>query len=286
MQLQVVGPEARDHGDRRAVGREAEVRARQLEDDHAGGRRRQQLGRRPEVPGTSGRARVHLDAGRAKELDEEERRRRLAGRARDADRRHPRTLEHEVAEAADAGARRAEPGDARRHLRRPDVEERLVVLTRLAVEVGVLADVDVEGAERERLGRRRAGAGERDRASFAGEQPRERDRVGVEPLDEGRHPREGRGGRGGAAVPPRPTSADCAPAPCGRSTVAGDPGLSASAGTRDPPCWSTGPASATSRPSHACRSGSTRARRRASRRRGTPSTRRTSSRRRAPGSAR
>ena len=134
---------------------------------------------------------MHLDAGRAKELDEEERRRRLAGRARDADRRHPRTLEHEVAEAADTGARRAEPGDARRHLRRPDVEERLVVLTRLAVEVGVLADVDVEGAERERLGRRRAGAGERDRASFGGEQPRERDRVGVEPLDEGRHPREG-----------------------------------------------------------------------------------------------
>ena len=167
VQLQVVGPEARDRGDRRAVGREAEVRARQLQDDHAGGRRRQQLGRRPEVPGTSGRARVHLDAGRAKELDEEERRRRLAGRARDADRRHPRTLEHEVAEAADTGARRAEPGDARRHLRRPDVEERLVVLTRLAVEVGVLADVDVEGAERERLGRRRAGAGERDRASFA-----------------------------------------------------------------------------------------------------------------------
>ena len=108
----------------------------------------------------------------------------------------------------------------------------------------------------------------------------------IESLDEGRHPREGRDGRGGAAVPPRPASADRARAPSGRSTVAGDTGLSASAGTRGPPCSWTGPASATSRPSHACRSGSTRARRRASRRRAKPSTRRTSSRRRAPGSAR
>ena len=165
VELQVVGPEAGDHGDRRAVGREAEMRARQLEDDHAGVGHGQQLGRGPEVPGTSGRARVHLDAGHPEELDEEEGGRRLPGRARDADRRHPRSLEHEVGEAAHAAPGRAEPPDAWRDLGRPDVEERFVVVARIAVEVGVLADVDAERAERQRVGRRRAGARERDRAS-------------------------------------------------------------------------------------------------------------------------
>ena len=153
VELEVVGPEARDRGDRRAVRREAEVRARQLEHDHAGGRCRRAA--RPSARGSRHErscSRAPPTPAARRSWARSERRRRLAGGARDADRRHPRTLEHEVAEAADASARRAEPRDARRDLRRPDVEERLVVLTRVAVEVGVLANLDVEGAERERLG--------------------------------------------------------------------------------------------------------------------------------------
>ena len=74
------------------------------------------------------------------------------------------------------------------------------MLARIAgVEVGVLADVDAERAKRPRVGRRRTGARERDRASFACEQPGERDRVRVEALDECHRARKGSSGRGGAA---------------------------------------------------------------------------------------
>ena len=265
---------------------EAEVGARDLEHEHARSRDREQLGGRPEISGAGSRARVRLDAGESQELHEQRRGGRLAGRPGDADRRDRGTLQHEVAEAADAAAGCTEAPYARRYLRRPDVEERLVVLARVVVEVGVLANPDAQRLERVRLGGGRAGRRDRDLAPLLSEQPGEGDRVRVESLDEGHRPGERSSGRGGAAVPPRPTSGDCAHAPTYRSTVAVRTRLSASAGTRGRRCSSTGRASATSRPSHACRSGSTRARTRANRRRARPSTRRTSSRRRAPGSAR
>ncbi len=70
-----------------------------------------------------------------------------------------RTFEHEVAEAADTSARRAEPRDARRHLRRPDVEERLVVLTRR------------RGRGRRARGRRRRGARSASASAVAAPEP-------------------------------------------------------------------------------------------------------------------
>ena len=105
MKLEVVGPERRDDRDRRASRREAEMRARQLGDDYARVGR-EGAGGRPEVAGASGRT-VHLDSGLAQEPDEERRRRRLAGGARDADRRYLGAFEDEVAEAPHAAPKRA-----------------------------------------------------------------------------------------------------------------------------------------------------------------------------------
>jgi hypothetical protein len=94
---------------------------------------------------------VDGDAGAAEEIGKKCSGRRLPRRARDSDRRHRRTLEHEIAEATDDAAALAEQGDARRDLGRPDVEERLVVPAGVAVEVRMRSDLDPVVTERESL---------------------------------------------------------------------------------------------------------------------------------------
>src|SRR5262245_37385445 len=111
------------------------------------------------------------------EVREERRRRRLAGRPGNPDRRHGGTLEDEVAEAADDTTALAQQPHARGDLRRPDVEERLLVATRVRVEVGVRANLDLVGAHHERLLRGGPGTGERDPATLAREEPGERNGV-------------------------------------------------------------------------------------------------------------
>ena len=286
MQLEVVGPEARDHRDGRAVRREAEVGARQLHEDDAIRGRRQELGRRPQVPRARCRARVDGRTGGPEEIGEECGGRRLPGGPGHADRRHRRPFEHAIAEAPYEAAALAEEGDTRCDLRRPDVEECLVVMPRLGVEARARPDDDAGSAKLECLLRCVPRPGECHAMPLASERPGEHDGVAVEPLDE--DPLHDRAGRGDAAGPPRPTGADSARLRASRSTA--DPlcltPVSASAGIRGRPCSSPDRATATSPPCPSCRSGSTRARRRASRRRATPSSRRTSSRRQAPGSAR
>ena len=286
MQLQVVGPEARDHGDGGAPRRVGEVRARELHQHRPVGGRRDELGGGPQIRG-AGRCRgVDRDAGAAQEIREKRRCRRLPGRPRDAHGGNRRPLEHQVGQAPDDRAPLAQERDPRRDLRRPDVEERLVVRARIAVEACACAHDDTRCAELERLLRRVAGPRERDPVAFAGEGPGESDCVAVEPLDE--NARHERRGRGGAADPPRPVDADCARPGGTRSTAAQSRvvGLNGSAGTPGRPHSLRDRASATSPPCPSCRSGSTRARRRASRRRAMPSSRRTSSRRPGRGSGR
>ena len=229
MELEVVGPEAGDGGDRRARGHEREVGARQLEQRAASPPRRRALSRSSAVgqrlPARAPAADGDIDAGGAQDRRDERGRRRLAGGAGDPDRRPGPTLEQQVAETRDARALRAKPLYAGRDLGRPDVEVGDLGRPRVGVEIGV-------GPRRGCRAREGAAASSGAAAALArrtvrpssARPPRERERVGVEPLDENRHPMIIWG------APPSPRGRR----PCGPS---------ASAGTRGRPCSSPGRAS-------------------------------------------
>ncbi len=129
VQLQVIGPERDHRGDRRARGHEGEVRARQLEEEHALRARRlvgtepvEELGGRPEIAGARAATHRMLDARAPEDLCRERRRRGLAGGPGDPDARPPPALEQQVAEARHPRPLSTETPHPGRDLGRPDVE--------------------------------------------------------------------------------------------------------------------------------------------------------------------
>ena len=140
------------------------------------------------LPARAPRLNAIVDAGRAQDRGREGCRRRLAGRAGDADGRPVPAFEQQVAEARDARPLRAQalapaarPRASRRRgrRRRPGPDRRR---DRRAARPG-------SRARATRLHARRAASGlaRRTVAPLAGEEAGEGDRVGVEPLDEDRH---------------------------------------------------------------------------------------------------
>ena len=202
MQLQVIGPE-RDHGgDRRARGHEREVRARQLEEEH-GRRARRLIGTRA---GRGGRrwARGCRRARRDSPPARCPRCRRISavnavvevlpavpvmpmlGPRQRSSSRSPR---HETLRSL-----RAEALHPRRDLGRPDVEVGDVGIARIGVEVGFRLDARHRAPRSARASAaRRRGLARRTRAPFRCEQPRERDLVGPEALDQDVHCGDHRG---------------------------------------------------------------------------------------------
>ena len=121
------------------------------------------------------------------DLGDEGGRRRLPCRARDPDRRPLPALEQQVAEAGHDGALGAQALHAHSRLGRPDVEVGDLGGAGLAVEIGVRLDVDAELAELPGVGRPGVTACEAHHLAFCSQEAGKRDRIGVEPLDEGGH---------------------------------------------------------------------------------------------------
>ena len=112
---------------------------------------------------------------------------RLAGGARDADGRPGPALEQEVAEARDTRPPGAQALDAWGRCGRPDVEVGDLGVPRVGVEVGVRLQHDADVPQLCHLARvvgACGGAGKPDLAALTGKQTGERERIGIEPLDQ------------------------------------------------------------------------------------------------------